>query len=169
MRTVLSLVLLAALLWASCTVKLGRFTLAEHVDRIGETAEAKALLEGTRGKIAPVLEDMKQRIFGEYVEAPTAPPRSPRKAERVAGKPATQRPERKATSSEAAKLPSRAARDEEAPRLPAKAAVGSSAAGSRDAKAVDEPAKSAKSAGATRAPSTSEVARLPGARRPTQP
>lgn len=166
MRTVLSLVLLAALLWASCTVKLGRFTLAEHVDRIGETDEAKALLAGTRGKIAPVLEDMKQRIFGEYVEAPTAPPRSPRKAERVAGKPATQRPERKATSSEAAKLPGRAAREEEAPRLPAKAAVGSSAEGSRDAKAVDEPAKSA---GATRAPSTSEVARVPGARRSTRP
>lgn len=160
MRTVLSLVLLAALLWASCTVKLGRFTLAEHVDRIGETDEAKALLAGTRGKIAPVLEDMKQRIFGEYVEAPTAPPRSPRKAERVAGKPATQRPERKAASSEAAKLPGRAAREEEAPRLPAKAAVGSSA------EAVDEPAKSA---GARRAPSTSEGARLPGARRPTRP
>lgn len=169
MRTVLSLVLLAALLWASCTVKLGRFTLAEHVDRIGETDEAKALLAGTRGKIAPVLEDMKQRIFGEYVEAPTSPPRSPRKAERVAGKPATQRSERTAASSEAAKLPGRATRErgeEDAPRLPAKAAVGSSAAGSRDAKAVDKPAKSA---GATRAPSTSEVARLPGARRPKQP
>jgi hypothetical protein len=77
MRTVLSLVVLAIVLWASCTVKLGRLTLAEHVDRIGETDEAKALLAGTRSKIAPALEDMKQRLFGEYVEAPTSDSRRP--------------------------------------------------------------------------------------------
>ena len=164
MRTVLSLVLLAALLWASCTVKLGRFTLAEHVDRIGETDEAKALLAGTRGKIAPVLEDMKQRIFGEYVEAPTAPPKSRRRGERRGEGPKSAEPkvvERGAPSSEAVKLPgrgSRAASPE--PKLPAKAAVGVSDAG--------RPATS-KPAAATRAPSTSEAARLPGARRPAQP
>ncbi|MDC0718548.1 hypothetical protein [Nannocystis bainbridge] len=71
MRTLLSLVFLVAVLWASCTVKLGAFTLSEHVDRIGETPQAKDLLDGTRGRISPMLEDMKQRIFGEYVEAPT--------------------------------------------------------------------------------------------------
>lgn len=84
MRTVLSLVILAAILWASCTVKLGAFTLAEHVDRIGQTDEAKALLTGARGKIAPALEDMKQRVFGEYVEAPTADKRRARPPERAA-------------------------------------------------------------------------------------
>jgi hypothetical protein len=77
MRTVLSLVVLALVLWASCTVKLGRLTLAEHVDRIGETDEAKALLAGARSKIAPALEDMKTRLFGEYVEAPTSDSRRP--------------------------------------------------------------------------------------------
>lgn len=71
MRTLLSLVFLIAILWASCTVKLGAYTLSEHVDRIGETPQAKELLDGTRGRISPMLEDMKQRIFGEYVEAPT--------------------------------------------------------------------------------------------------
>ncbi|PCC70909.1 hypothetical protein [Nannocystis exedens] len=71
MRTLLSLVFLVAILWASCTVKLGAYTLSEHVDRIGETPQAKELLDGTRGRISPMLEDMKQRIFGEYVEAPT--------------------------------------------------------------------------------------------------
>ena len=74
MRAVLSLVFLVAVLWASCTVKLGALTLAEHVDRIGETEQAQELLDGTRGRISPVLEDMKQRIFGEYVEAPTRAP-----------------------------------------------------------------------------------------------
>lgn len=72
MRTALSLGFLLVLLWASCTVKLGRYTLAEHVDRIGQTDEARALLDGTRGRISPALEEMKQRVFGERVEAPTA-------------------------------------------------------------------------------------------------
>ncbi|MBZ5715418.1 hypothetical protein [Nannocystis pusilla] len=77
MRTLLSLVFLVAILWASCTVKLGAFTLSEHVDRIGETPQAKELLDGTRGRISPMLEDMKQRIFGEYVEAPTRATKEP--------------------------------------------------------------------------------------------
>lgn len=77
MRTLLSLVFLVAILWASCTVKLGTYTLSEHVDRIGETPQAKELLDGTRGRISPMLEDMKQRIFGEYVEAPTRATKDP--------------------------------------------------------------------------------------------
>ena len=96
LRTLISVAFLAVFLWASCTIKLGRFTFAEHIDRIGQTDEAKELIDGTRSRVRPGLEEIKQRMFGEYVEAPThlapppsrlastqAPPSRPRQSERV--------------------------------------------------------------------------------------
>lgn len=77
LRTLISVAFLALSLWAAFTIKLGRFTFAEHIDRIGQTDEAKELIDGTRSRISPGLEEVKQRMFGEYVEAPThlaAPP-----------------------------------------------------------------------------------------------
>lgn len=183
MRTVLSLVVLAAFLWASCTVKLGAFTLAEHVDRIGETDEAKALLEGTRGKIAPVLEDVKQRIFGEYVEAPTAPPRSPprTKGERVVktergGSTAAQtrlpraavgpsKPEAEPASARAdGRRPSTEAQGRKAERSIAEAEA--KPASRVEARGPSTAGGSVRTEG--RGPSTAEAARLPG-RRPSSP
>ncbi|HEY8380448.1 MAG TPA: hypothetical protein VIK91_28390 [Nannocystis sp.] len=133
MRTLLSLAFLALVLWASCTVKLGAYTLAEHVDRIGETEQAKELLEGTRGRITPLLEDMKQRIFGEYVEAPTRtradlpPPRAkpPRPAQaalptRVGDARKDDGSAEKKTAPASAPGPSRAPSSPEAARLPGK-------------------------------------------------
>ena len=150
MRTVLSFVVLAAVLWASCTVKLGRYTLAEHVDRIGGTDEAKALLAGTRGKIQPVLEDMKQRILGEYVEAPTTSATKPRPAKPTA-------PRRPA---DAKKIEARPAQPSTSEKVPA--AVEARAA---------KPSTSGKvpAAVGARGPSTAEVSRLPGARQPARP
>jgi hypothetical protein len=135
MRTVLSLVVLAVVLWASCTVKLGAFTLAEHVDRIGQTDEAKALLTGARGKITPALEDMKQRVFGEYVEAPTSDRRRPEKDRPRPREEAKPRPR------------------EEAPERTAKPVASSERPA---ALGVVEP---------TSRPSTAEAPRLPGSRR----
>jgi hypothetical protein len=174
MRTVLSLVFLTALLWASCTVKLGAFTLSEHVDRIGETPQAKELLDGTRGRIAPVLEDMKQRLFGEYVEAPTradgkAAPAAKRQEPRVP------RPSPAAVRTEEPGPTERSKQRSQEPGLPARNA-------SRKSVRVEEPAGSgtramqsaepprsqavapARSSG-SREPSSAEAARLPGARR----
>ena len=54
------------------TVDLGPRTFAEHVDRISDTPEAQELLEGARERVNPALEDAKQRVLGEHVEAPTA-------------------------------------------------------------------------------------------------
>lgn len=71
LRTGISLLFLSLLVWCSFTVPLGSRTLAEHVDRIGETREAKELIRGARGRINPVLEGAKGRLLGEYVEAPT--------------------------------------------------------------------------------------------------
>lgn len=71
LRTLISVAFLAISLWAAFTIKLGRFTFAEHIDRIGQTEEAKELLDGTRSRVRPGLEEVKQRMFGEYVEAPT--------------------------------------------------------------------------------------------------
>ena len=153
MRTVLSFVVLAAVLWASCTVKLGRYTLAEHVDRIGGTDEAKALLAGTRGKIQPVLEDMKQRILGEYVEAPTTSATKPRPAKPTA-------PRRSSDAKKIEKVEARAAKPSTSEKVPA--AVEARAA---------KPSTSGKvpAAVGARGPSTAEVSRLPGARQPARP
>jgi hypothetical protein len=71
LRTLISLAFIAGLVWFSFAVKLGNRTLAEHIDRIGQTDEAKDLVEGTRSTVTPVLEEAKQRVLGEHVEAPT--------------------------------------------------------------------------------------------------
>lgn len=70
-RTALSVTLLLVAVWASFTIKLGRFTLAEHIDRIGQTQEAEELLEGTRSVVDPVLQEATDRMLGEYIVAPT--------------------------------------------------------------------------------------------------
>ena len=74
LRTLVSVAFLAVLVWAAFTVRLGDRTFADHMDRIGETEEARALLDGARGRVRPALEEVKQRLMGEYVEAPTYVP-----------------------------------------------------------------------------------------------
>lgn len=71
LRTLISLTVLAGMVWFSFAVELGDKTLAEHVDTISATPEAKQLLEGTRQTIDPALDDVRDRMLGEYVEAPT--------------------------------------------------------------------------------------------------
>ena len=71
-RTLITLALVAGFVWGSFNVKLGRRTLAQHLDRIGDTPEAKELLEGTRSTVNPLLHEATDRVLGERVEAPTA-------------------------------------------------------------------------------------------------
>jgi hypothetical protein len=73
-RTLISLFFVSTLVWCSFTVPLGGRTFAEHIDRIGQTHEAKDLMQGTRARLTPILEEMKHRLLGEYVEAPTFDP-----------------------------------------------------------------------------------------------
>ncbi|MEZ4381100.1 MAG: hypothetical protein R3A79_07115 [Nannocystaceae bacterium] len=121
-RTAISLLFLSLLVWCSFAVPLGTRTLAEHVDRIGETREARDLIKGARERINPVLEEAKGRLLGEYVEAPTyAAPESP------AGRRARQRDTRSAVlsrtastapASKAGATKARSASTAEASRLP---------------------------------------------------
>ncbi len=76
-RTLISLAFLGVLVWCSFNVRLGSRTFAEHADRIGQTHEAKALLDGTRSTLAPAIEGATERLLGEYIEAPTTDGRSP--------------------------------------------------------------------------------------------
>jgi hypothetical protein len=71
-RSVVSLVFVGACLWFAFSVPLGSRTLAQHMDRIGQTEEARDLVDGTRGAVNPVLEEAKDRLLGEHVEAPTS-------------------------------------------------------------------------------------------------
>jgi len=124
LRTFISVAFLAMFLWAAFTVKLGRLTFADHVDRIGQTPEAKELLDGARSRVGPTLDEVKHRVLGEYVEAPTylvAPASTtPAPATRLAPaapKPPAREPEpaalaSRASTSDAAKLPGRRKRPE---------------------------------------------------------
>ncbi|MFO7565569.1 MAG: hypothetical protein R6X02_23200 [Enhygromyxa sp.] len=52
-------------------VEIGDKTFAEHIDTISETPEAKQLVGDTRATINPALVEIRDRVLGEYVEAPT--------------------------------------------------------------------------------------------------
>ncbi|MCH9688709.1 MAG: hypothetical protein K0V04_45175 [Deltaproteobacteria bacterium] len=69
-RTLISLSFLAGSLWFAFSVKLGDRTFAEHVDRIGQTPEARELINGTRSTVNPVLQEATDRMLGEHIEAP---------------------------------------------------------------------------------------------------
>ncbi len=71
-RSVLAIALLLGAVWCSFNVPLGERTFAEHMDRIGQTPEAKELIEGSRQTVTPMIEEATHRVLGEYVEAPTS-------------------------------------------------------------------------------------------------
>ncbi|PRQ03553.1 hypothetical protein ENSA5_14850 [Enhygromyxa salina] len=77
LRTAISVAVLAGALWAAFAVDLGGRTFAEHIDTISDTPEAERLIEGTRAKINPALQEVRDRVLGEYVEAPTWIPDEP--------------------------------------------------------------------------------------------
>jgi hypothetical protein len=70
-RTAITVVMFAGLLWAAFAVRLGDKTFAEHVDTISDTPEAKQLIDDTRATLNPALAELRDRLLGEYVEAPT--------------------------------------------------------------------------------------------------
>ena len=71
MRSLVALALLAVALWAAFAVDLGDRSFAQHIDTISETPEAQELIEGTRATVNPALQEVRDRVLGEYVEAPT--------------------------------------------------------------------------------------------------
>lgn len=83
-RTAISVGFVGLCLWGAFAIPLGDKTLAEHIDAIGETPEADALLDGARGTVNPALEEFKDRILGEHVTAPTHLAESPTAADDVA-------------------------------------------------------------------------------------
>ncbi|MCB9705858.1 MAG: hypothetical protein H6711_28605 [Myxococcales bacterium] len=111
LRTAVSLLFLSLVVWCSFTVPLGRRTLAEHVDRIGKTREATELIQGARARINPILDEAKNRLLGEYVEAPTyLPSGEPAPARTLA------RPRPRGDVTPARTLPSATTRDGSATR-----------------------------------------------------
>jgi hypothetical protein len=76
-RALISLAVVAGAVWAAFHVRLGKRTLAEHLDAIGQTQPAQELLEGARDTVQPALSETKERVLGEHVEAPTSIPARP--------------------------------------------------------------------------------------------
>jgi hypothetical protein len=71
LRSVLGVAFLAGCTWCSFVVPLGDKTFVEHLDAIGDTPEAEALRAGANQALVPSLDELQQRVLGEYVEAPT--------------------------------------------------------------------------------------------------
>lgn len=71
LRAAIGVGVLGLLLWAAFAIDLGGKTFADHVDTISETPEAQELIEGARSTVNPALSDVRDRVLGEYVEAPT--------------------------------------------------------------------------------------------------
>ncbi len=63
--------MLAGCVWFTFAVPLGDRTLAQHLDRIGQTPEAEALRQGAQQRLTPAMQEVEDRLLGEYVEAPT--------------------------------------------------------------------------------------------------
>ena len=123
LRTLISVAFLVLLLWAAFSVKLGRLTFADHIDRIGQTPEAKDLIDGARSRVHPALDEVKQRVLGEYVEAPThlaAPtdPLQPARPAAVVARPPVARVPAAPASRDATLARSTAASTAEAAKLP---------------------------------------------------
>ena len=62
LKLVLALVGVGAFVWFGANVALGSHTLFEHLQAIGRTSETKDLLEGTREKARPIVDDVRRRI-----------------------------------------------------------------------------------------------------------
>jgi hypothetical protein len=105
-RSLLSLTILAGLIWCSFKLPLGSRTFAEHIDHIGQTPEAHQLVEGARGTVNPVIEEATSRLLGEYVEAPTRISADPEDAT-LAGQARPPRPQPQRDETDAPKLPGR--------------------------------------------------------------
>lgn len=70
-RSLITLGMLAGCVWFTFAVPLGQRTLAQHLDRIGQTPEAEALRKGAQQRLTPAMQEVEDRLLGEYVEAPT--------------------------------------------------------------------------------------------------
>jgi hypothetical protein len=101
-RTAISVLVLGGALWAAFAVEIGDKTFAQHIDTISETPEAKQLVEDTRATINPALVEIRDRVLGEYVEAPTWIADQPAASPAIASSPErAPRPERPPSSERA--------------------------------------------------------------------
>ncbi len=71
LRSLVVFGLLSWAVWFAFTVNLGEHTLAQHIDRIAATPEARELSREAGKRVDPLIEEARDRVFGEYVEAPT--------------------------------------------------------------------------------------------------
>lgn len=76
-RSLIGIAFIATAVWCSFNIRLGERTFAQHADRIGQTPEARDLMDGTRQEINPVLDEATDRLLGEHIVAPTGTTKPP--------------------------------------------------------------------------------------------
>ena len=68
-RLVITLGLIALFIWFGMTVPLGKHTLFGHINRIGQSEEARDLVEGTKEAAKPAAEKVKRAVKAGVDEA----------------------------------------------------------------------------------------------------
>lgn len=64
-KLLLGLVALVGFVWFGANVPLGSQTLFQHLQAIGRTRETQDLLDGTREKAKPLVDDVRRRLSGD--------------------------------------------------------------------------------------------------------
>ena len=72
-RSLITLVILVAIVYVGATVKLGERTLFGHVSRIWASDETQDLVEGVKETSGPVMEKVKRGVEAGFEEAKKEP------------------------------------------------------------------------------------------------
>ncbi len=74
MRTLVWLILIAVFIWFGLTVRLGKFTLFQHIGRIWHSRETQDLVHGTEETAAPAVDKLKHSVHESNEHQTTTDP-----------------------------------------------------------------------------------------------
>jgi hypothetical protein len=73
LRLLAYLAVLVAVVWFGSTVKLGKYTLFDHIQNIWKTHESQELVDGTKGKVGDLVDRASDKVVHRMGKGVTAP------------------------------------------------------------------------------------------------
>jgi hypothetical protein len=73
LRLLVYLAVIVAVAWFGSTVKLGRYTLFDHIQNIWKTHESQELVDGTKGKVGELVNRASDKVVKGVGQSVTAP------------------------------------------------------------------------------------------------
>ncbi len=73
LRLLIYLGVMVGVFWFGSTVKLGKYTLVEHVQNIWRTNESRELVDGTKGKVGDLVNRASDKVVNRMGKSVTAP------------------------------------------------------------------------------------------------